>query len=809
MHARSVLLILVLCLSLACVRSATHLPESTLTPMPFVASETSPSTPVDPTSTPLPTATPTLAVEERREKAYQALSFGDWESALRFFTDLQQTTSDEEENAEILLGIGKAYFQAKNYAQTVATLNTLVDTYPNSRQTPLAFFLLGQAYTVMQRPLEASQAYLQYLIHRPGIVDAYVLNLRADALFQAGDYPGAANDYQAALQTPSLLDRTSIQMKMARAYTLAGDYNTALTLYDDIYLNTTNDYTRALIALRRGQIYTSLGQMEDAYQAYLDAVNNYPFSYDSYSALVALVEAGVQVDELQRGIVDYYAGQYGMAMQAFTRYLVNQPADAGTAYYFYGLSSRAIGGYEEAVQNWDKLIQNFPDHRYWDDAWEQKAYTQWAYLGDYDAAIETLKTFALNNPSHPRAAEFLFDAALVEEIAGYLDRAADTFEQVYNLYPISEYSPRCLFLAGIAKYRIPDYAGALVVFTRFVEVASTLEEKASAYFWLGKTKLAMGDVEGARSTWDFTSTIDPTGYYSERAKDMLNQRQPFEAPPDFDLSFDIQLERQRAEFWLRQTFAIPEQTDLSGVGDLTGDAYFQRGAVLWELGMITEANAEFDQVRLNNAQDPVRLFHLANYLFDIGSYRIAILATRQILNLAGMDDATTLNAPAYFNHRRFPTFYKDMILPLSNEFAFHPLFIFSVVRQESLFDSTVGSSAGARGLMQIMPSTAEEIVQKSGWPADYSVEDLYRPMVNLRLGISYLARQRDFFNGNHYAALAAYNGGPGNANTWWKLAQEDVDIFLEVIRFKETRDYIRRVYEIYNLYRLIYQKIEP
>lgn len=803
------LILLTLCLTLACVRSATQLSEATHVPDLPATTEAILAPTTYPTFTPLPSATPTVAPQRRLDKAYQALFFGDWENGLRLFTSLDRESLDAEESFAARMGVGKAYLQAREYAQAIAIFNKIIEAYPDFHETPVAYFLIGQAYSAMERPSEAAQAYLEYLTHRPGIVDAYVLNLRADALFEAGDYSSAANDYRAALNTPSLLDRVTLQMKMARAYALAGDYTTALTLYDDIYLNTTNGYTRALIDLRRGQIYTSLGQMENAYAAYLKAVNNYPESYDSYSALSALIEAGVQVDELQRGIVDYYAGQYGMAMQALTRYLLNQPADAAKAYHYYALSSRAIGGYEESIQNWDKLIQNFPDHSLWDDAWEQKAYTQWAFLGQYDAAIETLKTFAINQPSHPRAAEFLFDAALVEEMAGYLDQAAETFEQVYNLYPISDYSPRCLFLAGISQYRLQDYSAALVTFTRFANVASTLEDKASAYFWLGKTQQALGDNQSAQSTWEFTSNIDPTGYYSERAKDILNQRQPFEAPPDYDLSYDIQTEKQRAEHWLRQTFGLPETTDLSGVGDLISHPNFQRGVVLWDLGMVAEANAEFDQARLAYQQDAAHLYRLANYLFDIGSYRLAILATRQILNLAGMDDATSLNAPAYFNHRRFANFYEELILSLANEFGFHPLFIFSIVRQESLFDSAIGSAAGARGLMQIMPSTAEEIVKLSGWPANFSTEDLYRPMVNLRLGISYLARQRDSFDGNLYAALAAYNGGPTNARTWLNSAPGDIDLFLEVIRYKETRDYVRRVYEIYNLYRLIYQKIGP
>ncbi len=121
------------------------------------------------------------------------------------------------------------------------------------------------------------------------------------------------------------------------------------TIYDDLYTRTKDDNTRALIDLRKGEIYTQLGQADQAKAAYLDAVQNFPASYSSYTALVALVDAGVEVDELQRGIVDYHAGEYGVAQAAFDRYLQDNPTDPGTALYFYGLSERSLGEHEQAI----------------------------------------------------------------------------------------------------------------------------------------------------------------------------------------------------------------------------------------------------------------------------------------------------------------------------------------------------------------------------------------------------------------------------------------------------------------------------
>ena len=133
-----------------------------------------------------------------------------------------------------------------------------------------------------------------------------------------------------------------------------------------------------------------------------------------------------------------------------------------------------------------------------------------------------------------------------------------------------------------------------------------------------------------------------------------------------------------------------------------------------------------------------------------------------------------------------------------------PLLLFSLIRQESLFESFASSWAYAHGLMQVIPSTGEYIAGQLGWPPGYDVTDLHRPLVSLRFGTWYLARQRDGFDGRLDVALAAYNGGPGNAARWLEESGGDPDLFLEIIRYGETRDYIRRIYEVFAIYRRLY-----
>lgn len=770
--------------------TATPSPSPTVTPAPTLT----------PTATPTPTPIPAVRISQ----GDQAIFTGEWDVALAEYQTALADKPDPEVQFAAVVGIGRVQFLMGEYDEALETLQNLVEGEPEAPLAPEAYFFLAQAHTALGNDSEAAEAYRGYLELRPGIIASYVYERMGDALFAAGDYGAAIQEFQNALQAPRLTQDLSIDIKIAQSYAMQGDYATAIIGYRDIYARSSNDFIKAQMDLLIGRAHTELDQMEQAYDAYLDAVENYPQAGDSYSALLTLVNDGIPVDELDRGLVDYYAGQYGVALAAFDRYLVSEPEDMAIGYYFKGLSLNGLGEHRDAILEWDKVIENYPDSSYWDKAWEMKGFTQWFHLDQYTQATNTLVEFVERVPLHARAAEFLFDAGRIHERAGRLQRAARIWERVGSEYPSSDEAFRALFLAGITRFRTGDQRSAHAVFQQALPLAKSLGDRAGIAFWSGKCLEALGEPEAARAAWEEAAALDPTGYYSERSRDILAGEQPFNAPQEYILSFDHARERAEAEAWMRTVFDLSEEADLSGPGALANDPRFQRGNELWQLGLQEEARSEFDELRNAIQSDAVSTYRLANHLIDIGLYRSGIFAARQVLNLAGMDDAETLSAPIYFNHVRFGTYFRELVISLAQEYDFHPLFLFSVMRQESLFEGFVRSSAGARGLMQIIPSTGAEVAARLGWPEGYSDEDLYRPNVNLRLGVEYLDRQMAFLGGDMYAALAAYNGGPGNANTWKGMAPDDPDLFLEVIRFDETRSYIKRIYEIFSIYEQIY-----
>ena len=134
-----------------------------------------------------------------------------------------------------------------------------------------------------------------------------------------------------------------------------------------------------------------------------------------------------------------------------------------------------------------------------------------------------------------------------------------------------------------------------------------------------------------------------------------------------------------------------------------------------------------------------------------------------------------------------------------------PALVLGITRQESGFDPTVRSGSDARGMMQLLPSTASMVARRMG--IGYSASRLYEPEYNMQLGSSYLGQLVDRFSGSYVMATAGYNAGPGRPASWVSFCgdpragtQDPLD-FIECIPFSETRNYVMRVLENTQVYR--------
>ena len=153
----------------------------------------------------------------------------------------------------------------------------------------------------------------------------------------------------------------------------------------------------------------------------------------------------------------------------------------------------------------------------------------------------------------------------------------------------------------------------------------------------------------------------------------------------------------------------------------------------------------------------------------------------------------------------FPLKHFDIIKEEAAKNNIDPYLVLAIIKAESGFDKDVTSSKQARGLMQIMDSTAKEMNEDGN--IDLNSESIYDENINIALGCKYFSTLIKRYNGNYYLAIASYNAGMGNVDKWLKegLVEEKLDdIANNNIPFPETKNYLKKVINYYKIYRTLY-----
>ena len=290
-------------------------------------------------------------------------------------------------------------------------------------------------------------------------------------------------------------------------------------------------------------------------------------------------------------------------------------------------------------------------------------------------------------------------------------------------------------------------------------------------YWLAKTYQKLGKQDLA-TEWFEKAAKFLTTYYGQLAFIELKPNETFE------LSKDIEVSKEYKEYFYKK-----------------------------ELVKITYLLHELNEDKY--AKHILR--HLANDKIDSGS---EILAAELATSIDRFDFAIQIAKIASYEKRFHNTFnYPIISTPnyINGRKIPETAFILSIIRQESEFDLSANSHAGAKGLMQLMPYTAKLVAKQANLP--YSKSRLTKDAeYNINLGSHYIAGLILEYDGAYPFAIAAYNAGPKRVRYWKKINKNPqknqinyVD-WIELIKFKETRNYVQRVLENYNVYRYILEQ---
>ncbi|MFQ5613505.1 MAG: tetratricopeptide repeat protein [Anaerolineae bacterium] len=774
-------------------------PGPTPTPSPSATPTPSPTPTITPTPTPSPTPTPTPLPSERLAQAHRAFRYGDFGAArFDFAALLSDPGAADGEKPPALYWRGRSELALADFNTAAASFAQFLEAYPDHPLARPAQFNRGRALEGLGQYAEAIAAYQATLIEADPIA-AYLYERIGDAALLAGDYETARDAYRAGVAAaPDRGFEVHLREGVAQAELALENYQAALDQYDAILDVARIDAYRAKIVRLAGEAHLAAGSPEAAHARFLEAVNQYPTAIDSFLALVALVNAGVEVDEYQRGLVDYHAGSYQAAVDAFYRYLEANEEHSAEPHWYAGLAWRRLGGFEQALAEFQKIIDTHPESDRWHEAQLELARTE-ARAGDVGQARQTYRRFAQDFPDHPLAPEALWRAALLALNGDDLPGAADGLRDLVARYPDSDLADNALHWAAFAAYMQADYEAAQSAWQTLLENYPASDFARRASFWQAKSLLALDRRDEAEALLSQLAS-HAFSYYALRAQDLLAGVDPNFAAP-LELPQDPGQGQAEAEAWLASWLGLTEDANLARLDrQIQADPAFVRGEALLALGLREEALSEFETVKDRWRDNGLAMYQLSLAFRERGLPRLSILAANEVLRLS---PAVNLEqVPRFLQRLMYPTDFGDLVLAEAEAFDVDPAMVFALIRQESLFEPSAQSFADARGLMQVVPDTGDYVAGRLAWD-DYSHEQLWLPNLNIKFGTWYLSLQLDIFEGNEFASLAAYNAGPGNVLNWIEVS-DDLDLFVEAIPLAEPRLYIRRVYLNVSAYRAIY-----
>ncbi len=763
-------------------------------------------TPTPPYITPTPVfvPTPTLPTNVVFADAESALHNGDYVTAVSYFQDvLNRPGAEASLRADATYGLGEAALREGLYSEASYALANFLNEFSDDPRVAHALFLRGDAYLGLGEWGAAIADFETYLRLRPGLIDSYVHERIGDAYLALGQPQRSLDSYaQAATATREASSLAALRERVAAGYLNIGDIDQAIAQYDAILGFAENSFYKASIEWQAAQVLLNAENYASGYTRLQRLVNQYPASWQAYSALGILTNAEVEVDAGQRARIYYFNEDYGSAIDALNNAISENGASVELL-LMLGRAYREAGNVQAAITTFQTILDTYPNDPAFGEAWLEQGRTYFS-SGDIASAITRYTALAEQYPLLPESPEALWRAGYLYSTQGNAEAALATFDILGQRFPGTDQAMDGLLMGATMAYNAGNTERATQLYSQLAATGSG-EQQAAAYLWIGRLYQQDGKDDLARQSFDAAANADPGGYYSVRADDLLNGREPFTPPEQVRFEFDETAQLNEAEAWLRATFDITQEGPLYPLSEaLRTDPRMVRGQELMIVGAsgsaFEAAENEFRALREAMRDDPLATYQLAIYFRDIGLYRLSIEAGASLIESSGVP---TMQAPSYIARLRFPTYYQDLVLPNAAKYGVDPLLMFALIRQESLFEGFATSYAAAQGLMQIIPDTAAWIAGQLAWP-NFQNQDVYRPYINIEFGIFYFDWVMGTVDELPYVALAGYNGGPGNAAQWLSISGPDLDLFVQTVSFEETRRYVTRIYEQYNVYRTLY-----
>ncbi|MFN8533604.1 MAG: transglycosylase SLT domain-containing protein [Dehalococcoidia bacterium] len=670
-------------------------------------------------------------------------------------------------NARFLLG--EALYLDDRDAEAIQVLESFVERYPDDPRRLAATGIRAKASQIVGDHVEAIRLFREYRA-APNAIDGYLALELGESLAATGNFAEATAELNVAasagLARISTIDALE---KLADVYAKLGDQASVARTWGRIAPLAQTDAYLAEVRYRQALALVQIGRNAEATTLYVDVMRAYGRTGWGAAALREGAKTGVDPGPYQRGIILYYADREAEAVTAFTEFLTREPGSANVA---------------------DALLHRGLSHR---------------YLGAPDrAAADFERAGALGGQRS--ADEALYQAGQMFEALGRSADSAPYYRRLVDAFPASTRRDDARFRLALVQIERQDLANAQALLTEVAKVGRG-EVQAAANLWLGKLAAGRGDRAGADAFWRAAEVASPMEFYGLRARALRNGEQAPQALVPVGAAFqpDDPADLAALDRWVGALATVTVTVDLRRPGPaLLAAPGFRRGDELLRSGFYRDAIEEFRDLAVQLRTDPISLYQLALWLDERDLARATAYAGEQLVAIS--PSRSLADAPRELLQLVMPTPYRALVEDSTRRHGVDPALLMALMRQESAYDRYARSVADARGLTQVMPSTAEGIARNLG-QRDFAVADLYRPETAIEFGAFYLAEQLKRFSGNAYLAMGAYNAGPGAIPQWTGGGPTvDSDLFVERITYRETASYVRLVGKYYYLYRLAHRE---
>ncbi len=645
-------------------------------------------------------------------------------------------------------------------------------------------FLEGyQAYG--RHDLPAAIKALQSAANRETRLADYALFYLASAEHDAGQLDPAATAFRRLVETyPQSVFRSAARLELARLELKLGRAAQAQVTAWDLARRTAD---REIAEGARMVVAASMLAQGEAQAAYIELQrirNNYPEGPDDQQARTLayeIIRAHPEIADftsleyrrteaallLKEGQASMVLGQVGAALEL-------SPLPSMRAELLWLRAEALRSNPQRAKQALYEYLAAAPQGPEAASALTALAHIYWR-ANDTTQARAMFSRVVRDFPTSALAPDAMFESGRTFEDDGKFDLARAEYERLLARYPSSEAAAEARFRGPFMLYMAGQYAAAASQFAAMKASAATISDRDMVAYWQARALLKSGEDEAARAIFERVAESVGSNYYPALAGRIVHA-EPIALPA--------------------ASAADPSSDAVPHASAAAAEFHLSRVLALRAVGLKELEPAELRALEADAHNDSGLAGFIVAELMASGAYYDAVKAAARMAKQGDLN-------PTVAERVRYPRAYWGLIASAAQRGGIDPYLVLAVTRQESLFNPQARSVSDARGLMQLLPSTAGRVARSK--PTGALQVNLYDPVLNVNLGVEYLKKLLDMFGGDPFKAVAAYNAGENAVVGWIAKFPGDDDQWVENIGYRETRDYVKKVIGGLREYQLLYQ----